>query len=88
MWRYNFCNGPNYSWREENTRIEIEPVQAPTEHSSVQIASHNQPGNYQKEAMPDPLGVSVLRADLTLNLSCGAASSRTTVLLSVQILGT
>ena len=39
MWRYNFCNGPNYPWREENTRIEIEPVQAQTEHSSVQIAS-------------------------------------------------
>jgi hypothetical protein len=39
MWRYKFRNGPNYSWREENTRVEIEPVQAQTEHSSVQIAS-------------------------------------------------
>jgi hypothetical protein len=39
MWRYNFRKGPNYPWREENTRVEIEHVQGQTEHSSVQIAS-------------------------------------------------
>jgi hypothetical protein len=39
MWRYNFRNRPNYPKREENTRVEIEPVQAQTEHSSLQIAS-------------------------------------------------
>jgi hypothetical protein len=37
--RYNFCNGPNYPWREGNTRVDMEPVQAQTEQSSVQIAS-------------------------------------------------
>jgi hypothetical protein len=31
MWKYDFRNGPNHPWREENTRVEIEPVQSDTE---------------------------------------------------------
>jgi hypothetical protein len=39
MWRYNFRNGPNYPWREDNTQVEIETVQSHIESSSVQSES-------------------------------------------------
>jgi hypothetical protein len=57
MWRYNFHYGPNYPWREEITRVEIEPVQVQTEHSSVQIASTSLQLESTQESVHDHLDV-------------------------------
>jgi hypothetical protein len=57
MWKYNFRNGPNCPWREENTRVEIEPVRSHTEHSSVQIASTSLQLESIQESMYDHLDV-------------------------------
>jgi hypothetical protein len=57
MWRYNFRNGHNYPWREENTRVEIEPVQAQTEHSSDQYASTSLQLESSQESVYDHLDV-------------------------------
>jgi hypothetical protein len=55
--RYNFRNGPNYPWREENAHVEIEPVQSHTETSSVPSASTSSQLESTQESVYDHLDV-------------------------------
>jgi hypothetical protein len=57
MWRYNFRNGSNDPWREENAHVEIEPVQSHTESSSVPSASTSLQLESTQESVYDRLDV-------------------------------
>jgi hypothetical protein len=59
MWRYNFRNGPNYPWREDNAHVVIEPVQSHTESFNVPSASTSSQLESTQELVYDHLDVRI-----------------------------